>query len=119
MLRNPVSHKYHCCLLTGVLQETDSVTYGVNYERVLNQLDDFSVGNTQLPQDVMHILLEGVLPYTIKAMTIYINNPLLQPHCIIYLYYSRLNVRSNFYTQCIINSWNNLSHEVVAAHTTS
>jgi len=51
-----------------VLREADSITYGINYESVLNQLDDFDVGNGQLPQDVMHILLEGVLPYTIKAM---------------------------------------------------
>ena len=68
MLRNPVNYRYHCSLLSGVLREVDSVTYGVNYESVLNQLDDFDVGNGQLPQDVMHILLEGVLPYTIKAM---------------------------------------------------
>ena len=68
VLRNPVNYKYHCSLLTGVLRETDSVTYGINYESVLNQLDDFDVGNGQLPQDVMHILLEGVLPYTIKVM---------------------------------------------------
>ena len=68
MLRNPVNYRYHCSLLSGVLREVDSVTYGVNNESVLNQLDDFDVGGGQLPQDIMHILLEGVLPYTIKAM---------------------------------------------------
>jgi len=30
---------------------------------------------------------------------------------------SRLNIRSNFFTQRIINSWNDLPHEVVAART--
>jgi len=68
VLRDSVNYEYHCSLLTGVLRESDSVTYGINYPSALNQLDDFSVGNGQLPQDVMHILLEGVLPYTIKAM---------------------------------------------------
>ena len=50
------------------MRESDSVTYGINYKSTLNQLDNFSVGNRQLPQDIMHILWEGVLPYTIKAM---------------------------------------------------
>lgn len=68
VLRNPANYEYHCSLLSGLLRETDSVTYGINYESVLNQLDDFNVCDGQLPQDMMHILLEGVLPYTIKAM---------------------------------------------------
>ena len=68
VLKNPVNYRYHCSLLSGVLREVDSVIYGVNNESVLNQLDDFDVGGGQLPQDIMHILLEGVLPYTIKAM---------------------------------------------------
>jgi len=68
VLRNPITYEYHCSLLSGVLGESDSVTYGVNSKSVLNELDDFSVGNGQLPQDVMHILLEGVIPYTLKAM---------------------------------------------------
>ena len=63
-----VRSRYHCSLLSGVLREVDSVTYGVNNESVLNQLDDFDVGGGQLPQDIMHILLQGVLPYTIKAI---------------------------------------------------
>ena len=31
-------------------------------------MEHFHVCSNQLPQDIMHILLEGVLPYTIKAM---------------------------------------------------
>ena len=65
--RTPASHDYHCSLLLGPLREADSVTYGVNYESALNTLEHFHVANNQLPQDVMHILLEGVIPYTIKC----------------------------------------------------
>ena len=68
VLRNPDAHDYHCSLLTGVLAEVDSVTYGVNYRSALNNLKDFHVCNGQLPQDMMHVLLEGVVPYTMKAM---------------------------------------------------
>ena len=46
----------------------DSVTYGINYSSVLNDLEHFHVADTQLPQDVMHILLEGIIPYTITLI---------------------------------------------------
>ena len=68
VLRNPVNYNYHCSLLTGVLREADSVTYGVNFKSPLNELENFDVCDGQLPQDMMHILMEGVIPYTIKAM---------------------------------------------------
>lgn len=44
------------------------MTYGINFSSTLNNLSYFHVANNQLPQDVMHILLEGVLPYTMKLM---------------------------------------------------
>ena len=47
---------------------TDSVTYGVNFPSPLNDIAYFHVANNQLPQDVMHILLEGVVPYTMKLI---------------------------------------------------
>ena len=34
----------------------------------LNDLEHFHVANNQLPQDVMHIMLEGVLPYEVQLM---------------------------------------------------
>ena len=68
MLRTPTSYDYHCSLLFGPLAEADSVTYGINYESSLNRLQDFHICNNQLPQDIMHIILEGVVPYTMKAM---------------------------------------------------
>jgi hypothetical protein len=67
-LRTPSAHDYHCSLLSGPLADTDSVTYGINYSSTLNNLAHFHVANNQLPQDIMHILLEGVLPYTLKLM---------------------------------------------------
>lgn len=44
------------------------MTYGINYCSVLNKLDDFHVYNNQLPQDIMHVIIEGAIPYTLKAM---------------------------------------------------
>jgi len=54
--------------MEGSLAEADSITYGINYKSALNKLEDFHVCNNQLPQDMMHILLEGVLPYSVKTM---------------------------------------------------
>lgn len=45
------------------------MTYRINYRSVLNKLDDFHVCNNQLPQDIMHIIIEGAIPYTLKAMS--------------------------------------------------
>ena len=35
---------------------------------MLNDIPDFHVANGQMPQDVMHVILEGVLPYEMKMM---------------------------------------------------
>lgn len=40
----------------------------MNCKSILNDLDYFHVADNQLPQDIMHILLEGVIPYTIKII---------------------------------------------------
>ena len=63
-------HKYHCALLDGPLSYEDSATYGVNFYSPLNCLDNFHVV-TQLPQDIMHILLEGVIPYELSFLLTY------------------------------------------------
>lgn len=68
VLRTPESYDYHCSLMTGLLAEADSITYGINYKSELNKLEDFHSYNNQLSQDMMHILLEGVIPYSVKAM---------------------------------------------------
>ena len=46
----------------------DSITYGINHRSPLNAIEHFHVANGQLPQDVMHVLLEGVLPLETKLM---------------------------------------------------
>lgn len=68
MMRRPENHDYHCSLLQGPLATQDSITYGVNRESALNELDGFHVANGQLPQDIMHVLYEGVLPLNIRLM---------------------------------------------------
>lgn len=67
MLRSPANYDYHCSLLSGPLAEADSVTYGVNYKSSLNGLEEFHVCNSQFPQDLMHIMLKGVIPYTMAS----------------------------------------------------
>ena len=69
-LRTPQSYDYHCSLLDGPLCTEDSVTYGINYSSTLNDIDNFHVVN-QLPQDIMHVLLEGVIPYELRLLLTY------------------------------------------------
>lgn len=54
--------------MDGCLADTDSITYGVNYRSPLNDLAHFHVANSQLPQDIMHILFEGVVPYELGLL---------------------------------------------------
>ena len=50
------------------MSESDSVTYGINYRSLLNDLYGFHVADGQLPQDITPLLLEGVIPYELKLM---------------------------------------------------
>ena len=68
MLRDCANHDLHCSLLTGALGAEDSTTYGINSSSPLNTIHHFHVANSQLPQDVMHILLEGVIPLETKLV---------------------------------------------------
>ena len=54
--------------MDGCLADADSVTYGVNCRSPLNDLAHFHVTNSQLPQDIMHILFEGALPYELGLL---------------------------------------------------
>lgn len=45
-----------------------STTYGINNRCALNTLKYFHVCNFGLPPDMMHDLLEGYVPYTMKLM---------------------------------------------------
>ena len=46
------------------------MTYGINHERLLCELDNFDL-TTQLPQDIMHTLLEGVVQYELRYLILY------------------------------------------------
>ena len=65
--RTPESYDYHCSLLNGPLSNEDSVTYGINYRSALNDIEFVHVIN-HLPQDIMNVLLEGVVPHEMQLM---------------------------------------------------
>lgn len=50
------------------MPEHDSVTSGIKSRSPLNKIDFFHVANSQLPQDIMHVLFEGVIPLETKLM---------------------------------------------------
>ena len=50
------------------MPEHDSTTYGLNYRSPLNEIEFFHVANSQVPQDIMHILFEGVIPLETKLI---------------------------------------------------
>lgn len=52
----------------GPLREYDSTTYGISYRSPLNDIPGFHAANNQLPQDIMHVLFEGVVPLELKLM---------------------------------------------------
>lgn len=55
---------------TDVVQSDLQTTYGVNKRSALCQLPEFDV-TKQLPQDIMHTLLEGVVQYEIRLVLLY------------------------------------------------
>lgn len=65
--RTPATYDYHCSLSVGHLAKESSVTYGVTGASPLNELHNFHVVN-QLPQDIMHVLLEGVIPFELTLL---------------------------------------------------
>lgn len=65
--RTSEMYDYHCSMLDSPLYKEDSTTYGINFNSPLNQLSGFHVVD-QLPQDIMHVLLEGVIPYELSLM---------------------------------------------------
>ena len=69
---SPELHEYHCSLIRGCLADFNSTTYGVNYRSSLNEISLFNVADWQLPQVVMHVLLEGVLPLELKLLLDYL-----------------------------------------------
>jgi len=44
------------------------VTYGVNRDSILNDLQYFHTADETIPPDLLHDMLEGYLPYKVKLM---------------------------------------------------
>ena len=67
-MRTPNNYDYQCSLLSGPLSSAESVTYGINYRSPLNEINGFHAASGQLPQDIMHVLFEGVLHMELRLM---------------------------------------------------
>ena len=67
-LRTPAAYDAQCDILENSRNSKDSVNFGINCRSELNKIEGFHVVNSQLPQDAMHVILEGVLPMEIKAL---------------------------------------------------
>ena len=67
-----VAHLQHCDQIEDrgnsvAVRERLSTTYGVNRKSIFAHLKDFDICQC-FPQDIMHILLEGVVPYESKLL---------------------------------------------------
>ena len=66
-LRTMESHTRHCSALGGALDRHFATTYGVARNSILNTLQNLNVING-LPPNIMHDVMEGVLPLEVKLM---------------------------------------------------
>ena len=64
-LRTKDAHKEQCDMMSDDVSQAErqyySKVYGINRSSAISHLDHFDI-TKQLPQDVMHVLLEGVVP---------------------------------------------------------
>ena len=67
-MRTPINYNHTCSLLSSLDSTYHTTTYGINRRSLLNELKHYHVCDYGLPPDVMHDLLEGYLPYTLKLM---------------------------------------------------
>ena len=63
-------HRYHLQHLTD---SASSVEFGINRPSELDNIPNFSVAEN-LPHDIMHDLLEGIVPYELKLLLIKLVN---------------------------------------------
>ena len=66
-LRTPAEHSRQCFELDGPDRVKHSVEYGINQRAALEELPYFSVVHG-LPHDVMHDLMEGVIPHEMRLL---------------------------------------------------
>lgn len=64
--RTPELHKFHIKKLSESYS-LNSVEYGINSPSALDEVPNFSVVQN-IPHDVMHDLLEGIIPYEMKLL---------------------------------------------------
>ena len=67
-LRSPNNYDHTCNLLDSLDDPYHTTTYGINRRSCLNELTYYHVSDYGLPPDVMHDILEGYLPYTLKLL---------------------------------------------------
>ena len=70
-MRTASKHKSQVNELTGTLQASKSVEYGINRPSELDEIPNFSVAEN-LPHDIMHDLFEGAVPYEMKLLLIHL-----------------------------------------------
>ena len=66
-LRTPEMHTTQCANLESEPSSHLSKEYGINRKSILENIPNFSVVQN-LPHDIMHDLIEGVIPYEMKSM---------------------------------------------------
>ena len=66
--RTRAEYDYQYSLLRGPLSSAESTTYGINYCSPLNKIEGFHAAGGQIPQDIMHVLFEGVLHLEVQLM---------------------------------------------------
>ncbi len=71
VLRTPREHERQVSSLSGTDSAQNSIEYGINRKSVLDDIPNFSVVKN-LPHDIMHDLLEGVIPYEMKLLLQYL-----------------------------------------------
>ena len=66
-LRTPTEHTKQCSELDGPNRVRAPVEYGINRRAALEDLSYFHVVHA-LPHDIMHDLMEGVIPHEMKLL---------------------------------------------------
>ena len=79
----PRIHKHYCGLLTNPelrdLHDHYCMTYSVNRDSILNDLQYFHTADETIPPDLLHDMLEGYLPYKVKLMLQNFSSKLCEP----------------------------------------
>jgi len=71
--RTLINHKRHCGLLESGMSDHFSKVYGVTRLSILDQVPHFDLCRC-MPHDMMHVILEGVLPRHCKRLLIHCVN---------------------------------------------